>query len=94
MKGFGDHLGTFVTLDKKLEKTKTKKIKIRNFKKYDPENFNKELKEKLDTSNISDLLTENLVNEATEKFTCILIAMGYSIADFEFFMPHAGGQFF
>ena len=70
--GLGDHLGTFVTLNKKPKKAKVKKIKIRNFKKYEPENFNKELKEKLDLINISELLTKNMVNEATEKFTFIL----------------------
>ena len=72
VKGFGDHLGTFITLNKKLEKAKAKKIKIRNFKKYNPENFNKDLKERLDMTNISDLLTDDLVNEATEKFSKVL----------------------
>ena len=75
--GFGDlepqmGNGTYITLNKKLEKAKTKKIKIRNFKKYDSERFNEELKERLDVTNIPDLLKDNLVNEATEKLTEIL----------------------
>ena len=52
MQGFGDHLGTFMTLNKNLKKPKSKKIK--SFKKYDPESFLTKLKEKLDSTNIKE----------------------------------------
>ena len=67
--GLSDHDGIFVNFSLEREKPKVEKITIRNFKKFDPEKFNKELEEKLLNSNLNELIGKELPNEATTKLT-------------------------
>ena len=64
--GISDHLGTYMNLNIKKEKEPPIKIKFRNYKKFDPENFKKEVSEKLKNSNFNNFLLEKNVNGATD----------------------------
>ena len=70
--GVSDHEGIFVTFFTEKEKRKIEKITIRNFKNYNQENFNNELKDKLVESNINKLIENKNVNEATTELVKII----------------------
>merc|ERR1711972_1019371 len=64
--GISDHLGTYMNLNIKKEKEPPIKIKFRNYKKFDPDKFKKDVSDNLKKSNFDDLLLEKNVNGATE----------------------------
>ena len=70
--GLSDHDGTYVKFSLEKEKPKAKKIVIRNFKNYDQEKFDNELKEKLEKSNLNELIEKELPNDATFELTKII----------------------
>ena len=70
--GVSDHEGIFVTFGMEKEKQKLEKITIRNFINFNEENFNDELKVKLGKSNLSDLIENKKVNEATTELEMII----------------------
>ena len=70
--GVSDHDGIFVSFSIEREQQKIEKITIRNFRNFNQENFNKELTEKLEKSNINELIDAKKVNESTVELINIL----------------------
>ena len=67
--GLSDHKGTFLIINKEKPKLPIRKIKIRNYKKFNKENFDEDLKTKLKESKIETQINEGNVNLATETLT-------------------------
>ena len=72
VEGVSDHEGIFVTFSIEKEKQKVEKITIRNFKNFKEENFNEELKEKIEKSNLNKLIETKNVNEATTELVTVI----------------------
>ena len=64
--GISDHAGLFLKMNTKIMKNPPRKIKIRNFKKYNKENFNSEVKNQIETSPYQNLLENGDVNNAAK----------------------------
>ena len=62
MIGISDHLGVFVKLKNKIETQVPPKIKVRNYKKYNKENFSSEVNSQMKNSNIDELLSQENIN--------------------------------
>ena len=58
--GISDHLGVFLKLANKIKTKVPPKIKIRNYKKYNKENFSTEVGNLMKTSNFDELLSKNV----------------------------------
>ena len=72
VEGVSDHEGIFVTFSIEKEKQKVEKITIRNFKNFKEENFNEELKDKIEKSNLNKLIETKNVNEATTELVTVI----------------------
>ena len=70
--GLSDHKGTFVVINKEKTKNPVRKIRIRNFKKFNKENFDKDLKTNLEESNFETQISDENVNLATETLVDII----------------------
>ena len=70
--GLSDHKGTFVILNKEKTKNPVRKIRIRNFKKYNKENFDKDLEKNLRESNFEIQISNENANLATETLVDIM----------------------
>ena len=58
--GISDHLGIFLKLANKIKPKVPPKIKIRNYKKYNKDNFNTEVASRMKNSNFDELLSQNV----------------------------------
>ena len=71
--GLSDHLGTYIKINKNAIKECPKSfIKYRDYKKYNAEDFLKELQEEIKQSTLRKLITKKKTNEAMEEFVKIL----------------------
>ena len=70
--GISDHKGTFVVINKEKTKNPVRKIRIRNFKKFNKENFDKDLKTNLEESNFETQISDENVNLGTETLVDII----------------------
>ena len=69
IEGISDHAGQFIKLNQKPVKPEQDKIKFRNFKNYDKENFNFELKQELENSNFNHHVENKELNNAMNIWT-------------------------
>ena len=65
IEGISDHVGLFVRARTTKPKPEKQKVRFRSYKNYEPENFNTDLAEALEDSNLQTLINEEKVNEAT-----------------------------
>ena len=71
--GISDHFGTFIVTTKEKEPNKPSKIKIRNFKNYEPEKFSNDLKALLIKSEVNSHLENNDPNLATTELIKVIV---------------------
>ena len=71
--GISDHQGIFITINKEKEIKKLSKIKIRNFKNYDPKKFCNDLNTFLTESQVNLYMKNNNVNLATNELVNTII---------------------
>ena len=71
--GVSDHFGTFIVTTKEKEQNKPSKIKIRNFKNYEPEKFSSDLKALLTKCEINLHLKNNDPNLATTELINVIV---------------------
>ena len=73
IEGISDHTGIYATINTSQEKQESEKFKYRCYKNYNPQNFNLDLDEALKDPTLSQLITSNKVDEATERWIKIFI---------------------
>ena len=69
IEGISDHAGQFCKLNQKPIKPEPETIKFRNFKKYDKESFNTELKYNFENSDFNRHIADEEVNQAMNTWT-------------------------
>ena len=70
--GISDHLGTFLKLRKQRNPPNIRKIKCRNYKSYDKEEFNKDLHVALESSSIQTHILNKDVNSGVNEFISVI----------------------
>ena len=69
IEGISDHTGQYIKLNLTEEKTEMEKIRYRNYRNYNPENFNCELRNNQITSNFNNLVEEEELDQAMNTWT-------------------------
>lgn len=73
IEGISDHVGIFVKTNSAKIKTEPQKVRYRNYKNYEPDDFNAELKEELNNPNLRDLIDAEKVDDAMELWVRIFL---------------------
>ena len=73
IEGISDHSGTYATINSTKEKLQPEKFQFRCYKNYNSKDFNTDLEEALRDPNLNQLIAEEKVNEATEKWVNIFV---------------------
>ena len=69
IEGISDHTGIYIKLNLTTEKPEPEKVRYRNYRNYNAEIFNVELKQKLTKSDFNKLIDCEELNKAMETFT-------------------------
>ena len=73
IEGISDHTGLYITVNTTKVKMEPEKSRFRNYKNYDPQNFNNDLKVALEDSYLHELIETEQVDKATGRWVEIFV---------------------